>query len=351
MSIETQATFYARNVCDYDPGTSCDVPVSPALAAGFVEFSGLLQAIYQDWRAFETSTLPSERTKIGIMTNDLENYHNLTDTLNCLYAIAKIGELHTEGYAQVLRVNKAAFKTVFKKSVKVPFERLESHGFYFGFLKNGVETTEYRRCDCFDVHYENGEHLMAAMHWIADRLACLKDGHVEFMLADYDAILTGQSNQNPLQQRILTTLGPRGEMWATLVDALQNQLGLAVDFAFNPYVFPNRTITFKQGKKTIIKCGINVDELSIRLPLTFEAAKSLIENRAALPPSINQNIDWFDCVNCGKCQNKRNLEMVEGVPLCNLPYSNFVTEDSRCLRFDVTNEAEVTVICDIIRQT
>ncbi len=41
--------------------------------AGFAKFSELLHTIYQDWRSYEISTVPSERTKIGIMTDDLEN--------------------------------------------------------------------------------------------------------------------------------------------------------------------------------------------------------------------------------------------------------------------------------------
>ncbi|HCA29783.1 MAG TPA: hypothetical protein DEP23_09560, partial [Ruminococcaceae bacterium] len=112
----------------------------------------------------------------------------------------------------------------------------------------------------------------------------------------------------------------------------------------------NRTVTFKQNKKTICKFGINVDRLNIRLPLSFEVAKELIMKRTSLPQSINHNIDLFGCVNCGKCENKSNIVMVEDVPLCNLSYSNFVTEDSRCLRFDIANEDEANTVCNIVRE-
>lgn len=108
-------------------------------------------------------------------------------------------------------------------------------------------------------------------------------------------------------------------------------------------------MTFRQNKKTICKFGINVDCLNIRLPLSFEAVKELIKKRKSLPQSINRNIDLFGCVNCGKCEGKDNIVMVDDVPLCNLPYSNFVTEDSRCLRFDITSKEEVNSICDIVR--
>lgn len=88
----------------------------------------------------------------------------------------------------------------------------------------------------------------------------------------------------------------------------------------------------------------------IRLPLSFKIAKELVLKKKLLPQSINQNIDRFGCVNCGKCEEKNNIVIVEEVPLCNLPYSNFVTEDSRCLLFNVTNSEKVNFICDLVRR-
>jgi ferredoxin len=131
----------------------------------------------------------------------------------------------------------------------------------------------------------------------------------------------------------MNTLGSFSGLWKELVDLLQNKCKLIVDLSFNPYVFPNRTITFKQNKKVICKFIINVDRLHIRLPLSYEIAKELILKRKSLPQSINNNINEFHCVGCRKCEDSRNIEIIEGVPLCNLHYSNFVTEDSRCLRF------------------
>ena len=49
----------------------------------------------------------------------------------------------------------------------------------------------------------------------------------------------------------------------------QDECGLVADSSFNPYVFPNRTITFKQKQKTKCKFGLSVDCLSVRLPLSF----------------------------------------------------------------------------------
>ena len=153
-------------------------------------------------------------------------------------------------------------------------------------------------------------------------------------------------------ETVTVHLGIACRLHAELVRVTQDECGLVADSSFNPYVFPNRTITFKQKQKTICKFGLSVDCLSVRLPLSFEIAKSLISKRGSLPLplSISKNIDRFGCVNCGKCENKANIVMVEGVPLCNLAYSNFVTEDSRCLAFNVTNAEEVKSISMIIQQ-
>ncbi|WP_186422335.1 hypothetical protein [Lacrimispora celerecrescens] len=105
MSIENQAVFYLRNVCDYDHNIKSEALLTESVTNGFSEFSSLLRTIYQDWRSYETSTVPSERTKIGIMTDDLENYHNLTYTLDFLFAVAVAGELIAEGETPYISVN------------------------------------------------------------------------------------------------------------------------------------------------------------------------------------------------------------------------------------------------------
>ena len=123
MSIQNQALFYYRNVCDYESSIKSDVTLSGAVIAGLAEYSDLLRTTYQDWRSYETSTVPSERTKIGIMTDDLENYHNLTNTLDCLFAVTTVGELCSEGVIQYLSVQKNLFKSEYKKSVTFSYIR------------------------------------------------------------------------------------------------------------------------------------------------------------------------------------------------------------------------------------
>jgi len=130
---------------------------------------------------------------------------------------------------------------------------------------------------------------------------------------------------------------------------MQDECGLVAVSWFQPYVFPNRTITFRQNKKTICKFEIAADRLHIQLPLSFEIAKKLIQGRKSLPESIDLNIDRFGCV-CGKCEKQKNIVMIDGVPLCSADYSNFMTYESRGLFFDITTETEVKVICDIVRK-
>lgn len=356
MSIETQAIFYMRNVYDYDPGIECDFTVTDSLKSGFTQFSSLLRTIYEDWHSYEVSNATSEPTKIGIMTDDLENYHNLTYTVDCLYAIALAGEICSEGSVKYLRIPKHIFKGVFKKSVTLPFCMLEKYGFGFVYYKDDKKVSEYKRCNSFHAFYENGADLIEAIKFIADRLTQIErkkemPERVAFMLADYYFIMTGSINQNPLQEGVLKTIGAAASLWKKIVTILQNEYDLIADSSFNPYVFPNRTVTFRKNKKTVCKFGINVDSLSIRLPLSFEMAKELVLKRDQLPQSINKNIDLFGCVRCCGCKDQEKgslIEHVNEVPICTLPYSNFQTEDSRCLRFVITKEEEIDTIIDII---
>lgn len=162
MSIENQATFYSRNVSDYNPNIT-GACLSESAVSGFDEFSHLLRVIYADWRSYETSKAESVRTKIGIMSDDLENYHNLTNTLDCLYTVASVGELCTEGENKYFKVDKILFKATHKKPVSFSFAMLEKYSFRFSYFKNTNEVGEYKKCDSFHVYYENGLSLLESV--------------------------------------------------------------------------------------------------------------------------------------------------------------------------------------------
>jgi hypothetical protein len=104
-------------------------------------------------------------------------------------------------------VNKSLFKNEYKKSAASQFLMLEKSGFYFYYFKCEKETNEYKRCDSFYIYYENGRYLIESIKYITHQLMKQEmkkemPAKVAFMLADYNFILTGHINQNPLQESI-----------------------------------------------------------------------------------------------------------------------------------------------------
>ncbi len=354
MSIENQATFLFNNVCDYEPNIPSDLALTESLKDGFAEFSNLLKTIYKDYHSYEISTVPSEPTKIGIMTDDLENYHNLTDTVDCLYGMAKVGKICLKDEKQYLIVDKKQLKTEFKKSMTFPLKMLETYCFHMKYYKNDKIVDDYKRCDHFELYYENGYSIFEAMTFIASRLKEIpRNKHmpdkVAFMLADYYFVLTEQINQDPLQNSNLQTLGERKQIYMDMISQILESDKYTVNVSLQPYVFPNRMVKIKQGKKTVCTFYIQVDRISVRLPLTFETAKQLVTKRHELPDRICGAVERFGCVNCGKCQNQSNIVMVDNIPVCTLPYSNFCTEDSRCLLLELVSADECDVIISILK--
>ena len=267
MSIETQATFFYRNVCDYDPSINKGSSISESIAAGFAEFSALLRAIYQDWRSFETSALPKERTKIGINADDLENLNNMKNAVLCLSIIAGTGELRSEGETQYLHINKDVFKKYCKFTTPVKFilSMLEKHGFYFTYSKGEKEAADYVRCDSFNVYYENGAALLGALKYIKKRMSeperkkefskeaadihSRMPGGITFLVADYDVILNNKTTHNPLHETTLRTLGKLSDLWKELIVLLRDEYGLdleAVEISCSPYVFPEKPCTINK---------------------------------------------------------------------------------------------------------
>lgn len=351
MSIKNQATFWLKNVCDF---RITEHNFTDEMIKGFNAFSTLLRYIYQDYQAFEVSTKGETITKIGIAENDLESYHNLTETVDCLYKMSALGKLNILGEETYLKIDKAIFKTKFKKSVSFVFSMLEKHGFYFVFYKNENEVKEYKQCNTFCLYYDNNNILIPSIKLLADTLAKqtsktdLSNG-LAFFMADYENIFK-RAKTTPKKQNIIRLLGDSTPLWLSFIDNA-NKLGLDYELTINPYVFPNWTVKILSGKKTVCTFNIKSDSLLIRLPLSFEIAKRLILVRKTLPDSIDNCISKWNCVNCGKCENQSNIEIVEGVPLCSLKYLNFCTEDSRILYFAVTQESEIKIINDIIAKT
>ncbi len=360
MSIEYQAMFWMRNVCESDFETIQQrLNLDDNIIEGLKEFSNLLRNIYENYRFFEVSTAESVLTKIGIMADDLENYHNLTETIDCLYGIAKVCILQADGMDSYLTVSKDVFKKEFKKSVAFPFEILENHSFYFRYYKKEKEVSSFKLCDKFNIYYDNN-FLMSSLKYFVDNIIVknVKEDYAQtdilFYIADYDSVLLNKTTKRkeicPDRLGISKTLGSQNELWILIINNLHGELKMDYDISLNPYVYPAWNIKFLFKKKTICTFNIGVDRLFIRLPLSYELAKELIVIRNTLSQNICECIEKFGCVHCGKCTNKSNIEIIDGISLCKLNYSNFVTEDSRIIAVQLTTKDEADFIIKLIKE-
>jgi len=361
MSIEYQAMFWMRNVCESDFDTiQQENNLDDSIIEGLREFSNLLRNIYADYHSFEISTAERVLTKIGIMADDLENYHNLTETIDCLHGIAKAGILQVDGMNSYLDVSKDVFKKQFKKSVALPFEILENHSFYFKYYKKEKEVSSYKLCDTFNIYYDNNNFMMSSLKYFADRITVknVKEDYAQtdilFYIADYDSALLDKTTKRkeicPNRLGISKTLGKQNELWTLIMNTLHDELKMNYDISLNPYVFPAWNFKFLNKKKTVCTFNIGTDRLFVRLPLSYELAKELIITRNTLPQNIRECIEKFGCVRCGKCANESNIEIIDGIRLCKLNYSNFVTEDSRIIAVQLTEKDEVEFIIRLIRE-
>lgn len=361
MSIEYQAQFWLRNVCESNlEEIRLKNHLDDETADGLHEFSCLLKKIFGGYRLFEVSAAERVRTKIGIMADDLENYHNLTETVDCLYGIAKTGEVREEGAVTYLDVPKEKFKKAFKKPVGFPFEILEQYSFYFRYYKRGTEIDAYKQCDRFQVYYDDHNTLMSAIACFAKRISekSVKLDYAQtgvlFYTADFESVFlnkaTGRNELDPKRFGIAGTLGTLEPMWNKISGILLEDLKLNYDISLNPYVFPRWNFRFIKKKKTVCSFGIGTDQLSVRLPLSYQAAEKLVLSRYDLPESIRHRIESFGCVRCGKCDQESNIVIMDGIRLCKLHYSNFVTEDSRMIAIQLTTDEEAETILRVIKE-
>ena len=225
MSIKNQATFWLRNVNEY----SGEHGGFSELCDGYRGLSNLMKRIYEDYHSYEISTAEKVRTKIGIMADDLENYHNLTETINCIYQMAVVGVLDEEGNVNYLEIEKAVFKKTYKSSATFPFQMLENYGFYFKYIKNNKEISAYKNCDKFYLFYDESAELISTMKHIAESLPDInaKDDYIGkkdllFSITDFESVLlknsTKQKDINPLKSGIVNTAGIKNELWHEIVE-------------------------------------------------------------------------------------------------------------------------------------
>jgi hypothetical protein len=356
MSIQSQAEFWRRNVCEVSEEAAASVPDGDMLD-GMRAFSELLREIYSNYALFEVSKAESVMTKIGILADDLENYHNLTNMGKCLFELAKAGELCRNGAEYFLRVDKALFKGGFKKPPAPFFKWLEHFGFYLLYFKNGGAAKSYSGCDCMELYYENHPALLRAAEYLVRGAAEYNDKaavmpfETAFLLADYDILcMGGGANKTvyELPQTIMNCAGDKGAFLAALAGEFCGADKLGIDFVINTYVFPNWTVKFRQGKRTIVTFYVKANCITVHLPLSYDAAKRVIDEKAAFTDGVSASLSRFGCAGCGKCSSAANLTEYKGYSVCSLAFRNFTTEYSRLIRMDIETSEDAAAIRRIV---
>lgn len=363
MSIQRQADFWYRNVCDISASAKDfikkSVSDSEDLLDGLAAYAELLRSIYKNYTVFEVSKVESQMTKIGILADDLDNYHNLTNTGVCLFGLAKAGDLYKEGADYFLRINKALFRTFFKKPPTFYFDILQQYGFLYRFFKNEKEVKTLGSSDTIDLYFEGqgSGSLLYAMKFLSNYVSDKDNKDViiptltAFLFADCDSLLLDiNTNQKPmytLPQTVLNCTGDKRELLSELVSRYCGESKLDIHLAINTYVFPNWTIKFKLKNKTISTFHAEADNLMIHLPVSYEVGKILIDKKDTLSQAVRVCLEHFGCAGCGKCQGQCNMEDYKGYHLCSLPFSNFTTEYARLIRMNVSAD-DLNSICFII---
>lgn len=360
MSIQNQALFFENSVCDITDNIAEQADLSQEMVKGMKAYTKLLRQIFKNYKVFEFSTAESVPTKIGILKDDLENYHHLTDTTHCLYGLACSGAVMYDGAEPFLSVSKTALKQVFKKPAQKYFELLEQFGLSFTFYKKDATAKTYSSADTVCVSYPSCPEMLQAIKYLSERVpqTDVKKDYADviniYRLADYESLVLQKSalraSFSPIHPSVLNVLGQQGSMWENMVHCLCEEVGLQTDVSLNTYVSPNWIVKFIQKKKTICTVHIRCNQIYVRLPLSYPTAKYVIDYHCDLPVTMQNAIQRFGCVGCGKCTNRSNLENYKGIQLCRLSYKNFVTEDSRMIQFMLTQDDELSAIVDIINK-
>jgi hypothetical protein len=359
MSIQTQAAFCLGSVCDVSPRLESYIKQNTAdsedLLRGLRAYSELLRGIYSQYTLFEVSKAESVMTKIGRLADDLENYNTLRNMIECLMALAKSGEVVTQGAECFLRVDKASFKTQFKKPPKSFFEWLEYFGFGILFYKNGNEVKSYAGSDSMEIIYEDCPPLLFAMRYVAENITdekCkdkLSPVWKAFSFANFD-ILVGspETALYDLPQNVLDCAGENKVYLEQFISEFVGEGKAEINLTLQPYVFPCWNVIFKQGKRNLCKFAVKADCVTTFIPLSIDTAKQVVNERSTYTAKIQDNIKRFGCINCGKCANAVSMTKYEGYNLCRIASGAFGTEYPMIIKIDVDTGVDADSISRII---
>jgi hypothetical protein len=361
MSIHTQAEFWRKSVCDVSPKLEAYImqatPDSEDLLRGLRTYSDLLREIYSHYNQYEVSKAESVMTKIGILADDLENYNTLRNMSECLMALSVSGEVVIQGAEYFLRVDKASFKTLFKKPPVPYFEWLEQLGFGILFYKKGNEVKAYAGSDSMEILFEDCPPLLFAMGYMAanitdkkgkDKLSPLWKA---FNFADFNVLCEEPETViYDLPQNVLNCAGKNKVYLEKFISEFAGEGKAEINLTLQPYVYPCWNVIFKQGKRNLCKFAVKADQVTTFIPLSYEAAKQVIDEIQTYTSMIQDNIKRFGCVACGKCANAASMTKYMGYNLCRIGSGAFGTDYPMIIKIDVDTIEDADSISRIIEK-
>ncbi|MDR0914150.1 MAG: hypothetical protein LBM65_03165 [Oscillospiraceae bacterium] len=361
MSIQTQAAFWRKSVCDISLRLEAHIkqttPDSEDLLRGLRTYSNLLKDIYSQYTLFEVSKAESVMTKIGVLADDLENYNTLRNMTECLMVLFKSGEVITQGAEYSLRVDKASFETQFKKPPKPYFEWLEHFGFGILFYKNSNEVKAYAGSDSIEILYEDCPPLLYAVRYVAENITDEKGKDKlspvwkAFSFADFEALYgSPETALYDLPQNVLNCAGKSKVYLEQFISTFVGEGKAEINLTLQPYVFPCWNVIFKQGKRNLCKFAVKADCVTTFIPLSYEAAKLVVDESATYTAKIQYNIKRFGCVACGKCANAASITKYEGYNLCRIASGAFGTEYPMIIKIDVDTQSDAESVSSIINK-
>lgn len=312
VPFEERAAFMKDNVME--PSAELQRAFAPATWPGFGHFRQLLLEIYGTPGAF-----PGE--------GPLERFHALSYSTQLFFsALASAGEPVEDGGG--LRVEKAAFKQLYKKPSPAPFEVLPGFGVEFAYTKKGAAAALYAVCDAFTVRFSQREGIPAALKEMArhfaevDHKAEYAEALVMLGKADYDRLVLGRpairEDIDPLRPDILRSTGGLAPLYREVI-ARARGLGYSTVSYMQRYANPTWNINVVEGKKLRLKSVWCEGRGFVHLPVPYERAGEVIRDRRRYHPGVQAAIERFGCVKCGRCQagKKVQFQKVDGITVCN----------------------------------
>ncbi|MDR0913828.1 MAG: hypothetical protein LBM65_01475 [Oscillospiraceae bacterium] len=205
-----------------------------------------------------------------------------------------------------------------------------------------------------EILYEDCPPLLYAMRYMAENLTDEKGKDKlspvwkAFNFADFDALCGLPETKYDLSQNVLNCAGENKVYLQQFISEFVGEGKAEINLTLQPYVFPCWNVIFKQGKRNICKFAVKADCVTTFIPLSFEAAKQVVDESPTYTAKIQKNIKHFGCVSCGKCANAASMTKYEGYNLCRIASGAFGTEYPMIIKIVVDTQADAEPISRII---